>query len=275
MRFVGPTLAGDTATMTYDKATTLELTAPIEGTNVALTDTSALRILNTTGTPVNQHGIFIEDMTSGGSDYGITIAGADTFCIWISSAVDTTDAANGIAFGLSQDTNLYRSAANTLRTDDALSVGGNLVVVGTGVTLGNIAYVVPADDGDAGEQLQTNGTGTLTWEAAASQRRYKVIRGEHSVADALDKILGTRVYDFRYDRAGGRSTGDWDTVYTGIVAEEAPWAMHFKNTILNPINALCYTVLAIQGVHAAHQSLETRVGRLERQLVAAGITPEE
>lgn len=27
-------------------------------------------------------------------------------------------------------------------------------------------YVLPADDGDAGEQLQTNGTGTLTWESA-------------------------------------------------------------------------------------------------------------
>lgn len=30
----------------------------------------------------------------------------------------------------------------------------------------NTAYTLPADDGDAGEQLQTNGSGVLTWEAA-------------------------------------------------------------------------------------------------------------
>lgn len=32
----------------------------------------------------------------------------------------------------------------------------------------NTVYILPADDGDAGEQLQTNGSGTLTWEAAGS-----------------------------------------------------------------------------------------------------------
>lgn len=30
----------------------------------------------------------------------------------------------------------------------------------------NITYTLPPDDGDAGEQLQTNGSGTLTWETA-------------------------------------------------------------------------------------------------------------
>ena len=30
----------------------------------------------------------------------------------------------------------------------------------------NTVYTLPADDGDAGEQLQTNGSGALTWEAA-------------------------------------------------------------------------------------------------------------
>jgi len=32
----------------------------------------------------------------------------------------------------------------------------------------NTVYTLPPDDGDNGEQLQTNGSGTLTWEAAAS-----------------------------------------------------------------------------------------------------------
>lgn len=34
------------------------------------------------------------------------------------------------------------------------------------VTIGGIAYTFPADNGDAGEQLQTNGSGALTWEAS-------------------------------------------------------------------------------------------------------------
>ena len=31
---------------------------------------------------------------------------------------------------------------------------------------GNVAYTLPPDDGDAGEQLQTDGSGILTWESA-------------------------------------------------------------------------------------------------------------
>lgn len=34
------------------------------------------------------------------------------------------------------------------------------------VTIGGIDYTFPADNGDAGEQLQTNGSGVLTWEAS-------------------------------------------------------------------------------------------------------------
>jgi len=33
---------------------------------------------------------------------------------------------------------------------------------------GDVAYTLPADDGDAGEQLQTDGSGGLTWESAGS-----------------------------------------------------------------------------------------------------------
>lgn len=44
----------------------------------------------------------------------------------------------------------------------------------------DITYTLPSDDGDAGEQLQTNGTGTLTWEAA----------GGGAPADA-DYLVGT------------------------------------------------------------------------------------
>ena len=42
--------------------------------------------------------------------------------VWMSEAVD------GLEFGSARDTNLYRSAASTLKTDDALIVGGALTV---------------------------------------------------------------------------------------------------------------------------------------------------
>jgi len=37
-----------------------------------------------------------------------------------------------------------------------------------GIPAGGIVYTAPPDDGDAGEQLQTNGAGVLTWEAAGA-----------------------------------------------------------------------------------------------------------
>ncbi|MDO8715221.1 MAG: hypothetical protein Q7J73_00155, partial [Dehalococcoidales bacterium] len=51
--FDGWTIAADgiPSALTVNKATAMTVTAPVEGTNVTLTDTSAIRILNTTGTP--------------------------------------------------------------------------------------------------------------------------------------------------------------------------------------------------------------------------------
>lgn len=95
------------------------------------------------GTITNNYGLYVNDQTSGTNDYGIAIQGADTQALWIGSGADNTDAANGIAFGLSSDTNLYRSAADTLRTDDALEV------LGAGITVA------------AAEGLDTNAAGAL------------------------------------------------------------------------------------------------------------------
>lgn len=34
------------------------------------------------------------------------------------------------------------------------------------VTIGGVAYTFPANDGDSGQQLQTDGSGALTWAAS-------------------------------------------------------------------------------------------------------------
>ena len=58
--------------------------------------------------------------------------------ILVSSAQDGTSATQGIIFGLSEDTNLYRSATNALTTDDSLSVAGTLTVTDSIVTPGSL-----------------------------------------------------------------------------------------------------------------------------------------
>jgi hypothetical protein len=56
--------------------------------------------------------------------YGVTIAAAGVHTLWLSSTSNSTASSGGITFGSSEDTNLYRSAADTLKTDDSLVVVG-------------------------------------------------------------------------------------------------------------------------------------------------------
>lgn len=73
-------------------------------------------------------GIVIGDMTRGSStNVGLSIVGAGTYALWIGNGADNTDAANGITFGASADTNLYRGGADVLQTDDALRVADGSV----------------------------------------------------------------------------------------------------------------------------------------------------
>ena len=74
----------------------------------------------------------------------------------------------------------------------------------------------------------------------------------------------------------------------GVMADEAPWAMHYDGHTLNPVNTFGYTVLGFQALNERLMPLERwtatveeRMAALEeanrilsRQLVAAGIRPE-
>lgn len=48
----------------------------------------------------------------------------------------------------------------------ASQAGAGTATLPATVTIGGIAYNFPPDNGDAGEQLETDGAGGLTWEAA-------------------------------------------------------------------------------------------------------------
>lgn len=68
--------------------------------------------------PGTLYGILVESMTAGTASYGVAVQAAGTSTLWLSQDTNSTNAAGGISFGSSRDTNLYRNGADSLRTDD-------------------------------------------------------------------------------------------------------------------------------------------------------------
>jgi len=127
------------------------------------------------------------------------------------------------------------------------------ITVQSAAAAGTWTLTLPPDDGDAGEQLQTNGSGVTTWEAAGSLRQFKHILGRLDPREGLARILAVPVYEFQYWRSepGGprlSTTGDYETRYSGVLGDEAPWAMHHGGRIFSPVSAFGHTVMAIQAL---------------------------
>lgn len=109
-------------------------------------------------TITNAYGIEVQNQTMGVNNYSVAIWRSATQTLWVSSNTDAdaTTAAAGIAFGLSRDTNLYRSMANRLRTDDDFVCNDHYM-------LDNAAAIV-AGEGTASSRLRvltTNGASAI------------------------------------------------------------------------------------------------------------------
>lgn len=127
---------------------------------------------------------------------------------------------------------------------------------------GSVTFVLPAATGTNGQQLTTDGgtPGILSWSAAGSSRLSKDIHGQADPKEALALMLATPVHRFHYrEDAKGPTTQDFQTEYVGVVAEEASWAMHYGGQIVNPVNTIGYSVLAIQ-------ALKAEIDELRREL---------
>ena len=119
----------------------------------------------------------------------------------------------------------------------------------------NTTYTLPAALGADGTQLQTDAAGNLSWAAAGSLRSMKNIDGMMTDStQALATLLSTNIYRFHYKE--GMGTGDSQTEYVGIMADESPWAMHHGGTIVNPVNTLGYMVLGIQATNKRIDTLK-------------------
>lgn len=133
----------------------------------------------------------------------------------------------------------------------------------------DVTWILPAAAGTAGQQLQTGGgpgAETLSWAAAGSTRDLKLLEGFLAPQDALRAVLSAPIHRFHYKPGAG--TLDRGTQYAGIVADEAPWAMHFNGTILNPVNTAGYSFAAIQALEAQITALEALVKALAATLDA-------
>ncbi len=122
-----------------------------------------------------------------------------------------------------------------------------------GTQIGSILYAWPSSQ-SSGQQLQTNGSGTLTWAAAGSLRAYKrILRNKVTPSQALKKILKAPIEPFRYKKGFGTGTKD---LYLGPMAEDFPEVMHHKGTIFSPVSGFGYLALSIK-------ELNLRIAKLE------------
>jgi hypothetical protein len=102
--------------------------------------TGDLRLLQLTAANVVQLGV------TGTSGVGVSNSSKT---LWVSFDTNATNAAGGITFGASSDTNLYRSAADQLKTDDSLYVGANFAI-GTGPNASSRADIVHSSSHTSG-----------------------------------------------------------------------------------------------------------------------------
>lgn len=163
------------------------------------------------------------------------------------------------------------AATGKMEIDGATS---GTVTVTVNAIAGTWTLTLPADAGANTEQLATNGAGVTDWAAAGSLKEFKDVHGVLSPGDALDAILGTKVYLFNYKRLtdDGRrtiTTLDYDTVYAGVMGDEAPWVMQSDGKIFTPISAFGYTVAAFRAIHNRIETVEDRITQLEKEVVEA------
>ncbi len=84
------------------------------------------------------------------------------------------------------------TTAGVLTLLEDTDAGSNFASFQVPALAANTVYVLPADDGDAGEQLQTDGSGNLTWESAGGAAGANAaLSNLSSVAINTALILGT------------------------------------------------------------------------------------
>jgi hypothetical protein len=154
----------------------------------------ASAVTSGSGAITSNYGIMVKAQTGGASDYGIAVEAADTQTLWLSSNADNTTAAAGIAFGSSRDTNLYRSAANTLKSDSA-AVFQNTSNSTSAFQVKNAAgtaNLINVDNTGNASNIVTNGsfeTNTTGWAAKGSGGSISQITSQHYIGSGAMQVV--------------------------------------------------------------------------------------
>ena len=203
------TTGGATDTVTIANSSTLATTTgrgATTTTSVALNggitvDTSNFTVNGTTGAVATASTLTSASLTSGrvtyagtsgilqdsanmtfGATYGLTLAAGSTSGLQLSSTAGT--AVGGILWGT--DTNLYRSAANTLTTDDNLLSYGQLYTERALATSNSYASTVT---GDADVRYSMNAAGTMLWGDGTNPQDTNLYRSTANTLKTDDSLV--------------------------------------------------------------------------------------
>lgn len=101
---------------------------------------------------------------------GLDAIGAVDLDIGSADVLDVTNVTDGgtVILDGSISTSQGATAAGLLIILEDTDDGSNNATFTVPALAADTDYILPPDDGDAGEQLQTNGSGTLTWEAGGA-----------------------------------------------------------------------------------------------------------
>lgn len=168
-----------------------------------------------------------------------------------------TSAANGsagdVGLGATSDVTFDRVTVGNGRTYD-VTLDSNPAATA------NTSYILPQDDGDSGEVLQTDGSGGLTWETAS---------GGQTLYDAVVCASGcdyTSVATALSTEAAGSSIFVANETFneSSLITVGAATHVHFNNSTLNfssngrllfsGANAVCTGAATLTGVNTAADS---------------------
>lgn len=105
-------------------------------------------------------GFYADSLATGTNRYAMQLAApaaagaTQAFTMWIGSAVDDTTPRAGMVFGLSRDTNLYRSAVNTLKSDSNIETGS--VFIAPSGSVGSPSFTFAGDTDNGMYKFNTN-----------------------------------------------------------------------------------------------------------------------
>ncbi len=174
-------------------------------------------------------------------DNGSVGIGTTTMQGLLNLGPDSTANTGGIWFG--SDTNLYRSAANTLKTDDYINVGANIVLQSTGNAYASGFYSSIFGASSAVTMTFQNRSFTVadnavemttgTWTNSSGEAANLNIRptynqtGTANSVDLLitrtDTVLGSGTHRFADFKAGGTSKFNVSNAGVVGIATSSPW----------------------------------------------------